>query len=101
MRGAVTETEEESQARRSAAVWASGHEGMNQSGRRRHGEVGTEKGQRGGGGGHGSTEKGMEREKYARLGYCIPVGETERPQQDEERDGREAKRKGSLPSLKS
>lgn len=50
MRGAVTETEEESQARRSAAVWASGHEGMNQSGRRRHGEVGTEKGQRGRGG---------------------------------------------------
>lgn len=46
-------------------------------------------------GGHGSTEKGMEREKHARLGYCIPVGETERPQQDEEQDGREAKRKGS------
>lgn len=47
MRGAVIETEEESQARHFAAIWASGHEGMNQSGRRRRGKAGTEKGQRG------------------------------------------------------
>lgn len=48
-----------------------------------------------GGGGHGSAEKWMEREKHTGLGYCIPVRETERPQQDEEQDRREAKRKGS------
>ena len=46
-------------------------------------------------GGHGSAEKWMEREKHTGLGYCIPVWETERPQQDEEQDRREAKRKGS------
>ena len=65
MRGAVIETEEESQARRFAAVWASGHEGMNQSGRRRRGKAGTEKGQRGGGGGTAVLKNGW-RERSTR-----------------------------------
>ena len=35
-------------------------------------------------GGHGSAETWMEKEKHLGLGCCIPAGETERPQHEEE-----------------
>lgn len=98
MRGAVTETEEESQARRSAAVWASGHEAWNQAAGegverwklKRDKEVG----------GMAALKKGWRERSTQDWDTGIPVGETERPQQDEEQDGRRSREKG-LPSLES
>lgn len=73
---------------------AGGHEGMNQSGRRRGGGNWKEDKEVGG---HGSTEKGGE-ERSIGTGILHPSGGDRETTARWEQDGREAKRKGSSAS---
>lgn len=101
MEGTGVGTEEESHERCFAAIWASGHEGMNQSGSRRYGKGRTEVREKEACVVRGNAEKWIKKERSTRYWVLDPGWGNGQTAAYEKQDGREAKRKGLFPGWRA